>query len=118
MSEESRGEEKINGMGVMSAENWLGETRIGEGSRRNKRNTERAQTREVRVRQEKGKNGESKKNTHKISMNPRCTCHSLKPKMSQRITQTPDLIRKVKVRITLSFSCTSMFPAFFNGSIC
>lgn len=40
------------------------------------------------------------------------------PKMSQRLTQTPDPIRKVKVRITLSFSCTSMFPAFFNGSIC
>lgn len=40
------------------------------------------------------------------------------PKMSQRLTQTPDPIRKVKVRITLSFSCTSMFPAFFNGSVC
>ncbi len=40
------------------------------------------------------------------------------PKMSQRLTQTPDLIRKVKVRITLSLSSTSMFPAFFSGSIC
>lgn len=26
--------------------------------------------------------------------------------------------KKVKVSITLSFNCTSMFPAFFKGSTC
>jgi hypothetical protein len=38
--------------------------------------------------------------------------------MSQRLRQTTDLIRKAKVRITLSFNFTSMLPAFFNGRSC
>lgn len=38
-------------------------------------------------------------------------------KMSYRVRIPPDQATKVKVRITLSFSCTSMFPAFFKGNI-
>lgn len=65
----------------------------------------------VRRETEKGTMEKNKKmNRHFLFYIPNSKC--------QRLNQTADLIRKVKVRITLSFSCTSMFPAFFNGSVC
>lgn len=78
---------------------------------------------EIKKVRKKGKNWrwklrkQRKKKRQNINGSLLCLPQS-EPKMSQRLTQTPDPIRKVKVRITLSFSCTSMFPAFFNGSVC
>lgn len=90
---------------------WKGK----EKKTRAKRNKEGEKEREkLKVEVEKAKKEKKRQN---INGSLLCLPQS-EPKMSQRLTQTPDPIRKVKVRITLSFSCTSMFPAFFNGSVC
>lgn len=81
------------------------------GAQRNKEGEKEREKLKVEVEKAKKKKGQN------INGSLLCLPQS-EPKMSQRLTQTPDPIRKVKVRITLSFSCTSMFPAFFNGSVC
>lgn len=83
------------------------------GAQRNKEGEKEREKLKVEVEKAKKK----KKKRQNINGSLLCLPQS-EPKMSQRLTQTPDPIRKVKVRITLSFSCTSMFPAFFNGSVC
>lgn len=90
---------------------WKGKEKKKTGAQRNKEGEKEREKLKVEVEIAK------KKKRQNINGSLLCLPQS-EPKMSQRLTQTPDPIRKVKVRITLSFSCTSMFPAFFNGSVC